>query len=124
MGNPERPKYCSYRGLGHPVAVKLSRDATKFLHRPTQTILGISQGYSTAQLDGGPAFLLVLRYCTFDTSDDNIDDDDDMSFEIPYVSETQNLKIRKNPTIGDLFKIKLHDLGFFPKPEPSFAPHQ
>lgn len=55
-------------------------------------------------------------YSTFDTSDENIDDDDDdMSFEIPYVSETQNLKIRKNPTIGDLFKIKLHDLGFLPK---------
>ncbi|QHS73121.1 Sap4p [Saccharomyces paradoxus] len=53
-------------------------------------------------------------YSTFDIPDDDIDDDD-MSFEIPYVSETQNMKLRKNPTIGDLFKIKLHDLGFLPK---------
>ncbi|CAI6496188.1 AIS_HP2_G0017090.mRNA.1.CDS.1 [Saccharomyces cerevisiae] len=52
-------------------------------------------------------------YSTFDTFDD--DSNDDMSFEIPYVSEAQNLKLRKNPTIGDLFKIKLHDLGFLPK---------
>ncbi|CAI4039066.1 hypothetical protein SMKI_07G0330 [Saccharomyces mikatae IFO 1815] len=53
-------------------------------------------------------------YFAFDTSGESINDDD-MSFEIPYVSEAQNVKLRKNPTIGDLFKIKLHDLGFLPK---------
>ena len=60
--------------------------------------------------DNGP-------YPTLGTFEDDISDEisDDISFEIPYVSEKQNLKLRKNPTTGDLFKIKLHDLGFLPK---------
>ncbi|CAI2008345.1 hypothetical protein SEUBUCD646_0G00540 [Saccharomyces eubayanus] len=56
--------------------------------------------------DNGP-------YPTLGTFDDDISED--ITFEIPYVSEKQNLKLRKNPTTGDLFKIKLHDLGFLPK---------
>lgn len=56
--------------------------------------------------DNGP-------YPTLGTFDDDISED--ITFEIPYVSEKQNLKLRKNPTTGGLFKIKLHDLGFLPK---------
>ncbi|EDO15372.1 hypothetical protein Kpol_460p7 [Vanderwaltozyma polyspora DSM 70294] len=38
----------------------------------------------------------------------------DESFEIPYVNENQNLKLRNNPTVGDLFKISLHDTQILP----------
>ncbi|SCW02926.1 LAFE_0F17326g1_1 [Lachancea fermentati] len=44
-----------------------------------------------------------------------IDDELDESFEIPYVNPKQNAKLRNNPTIGDLFKIKLYDNGVLPK---------
>ena len=51
-------------------------------------------------------------YSTFDTSDDNIDDDDDMSFEIPYVSETQNLKYVKTLPLEIYSKLNFMTLGF------------
>lgn len=54
----------------------------------------------------------------------NTDDEEiDESFEIPYVNENQNLKLRKNPTIGDLFKIKLYDAQVLPKIIQLFLSH-
>lgn len=50
-----------------------------------------------------------------DESSDESDDGIDESFEVPYISDEQNKKLRHNPTIGDLFKIKLHDTQILPK---------
>lgn len=47
-------------------------------------------------------------------SDDGEDDEVDESFEIPYVNENQNLKLRTRPTIGDVFKIALVDNQILP----------
>ncbi|SGZ40011.1 related to SIT4-associating protein SAP4 [Hanseniaspora guilliermondii] len=38
----------------------------------------------------------------------------DEYFDIPYISKNQNDKIRRNCTIGDLFKIRLFDLQILP----------
>lgn len=46
--------------------------------------------------------------------DDGQDDEVDESFEIPYVNENQNLKLRTRPTIGDTFKIALFDNQILP----------
>ncbi|CAD1784829.1 similar to Saccharomyces cerevisiae YGL229C SAP4 Protein required for function of the Sit4p protein phosphatase [Maudiozyma barnettii] len=47
------------------------------------------------------------------------DDDDgeevDESFDIPYVKDTQNEKLRKSPTIGDYYKISLYDNYIIPR---------
>ncbi|QLL33056.1 hypothetical protein HG536_0D05770 [Torulaspora globosa] len=51
------------------------------------------------------------------------DEEIDESFEIPYVNENQNSKLRKNPTIGDLFKIKLYDTQVLPKIIELFLSH-
>ena len=47
-------------------------------------------------------------------SDDGEDDEVDESFEITYVNENQNLKLRTRPTIGDVFKIALVDNQILP----------
>ncbi|CDO91712.1 unnamed protein product [Kluyveromyces dobzhanskii CBS 2104] len=44
----------------------------------------------------------------------NLDDDVDESFEVPYVNDSQNEKLRSTPTIGDLFKIKLYNCQLLP----------
>ncbi|SCU86470.1 LAMI_0D02212g1_1 [Lachancea mirantina] len=50
------------------------------------------------------------------TEMEGIDVEDlDETFEIPYVNADQNRKLRINPTIGDLFKIKLYDVEVLPK---------
>lgn len=61
--------------------------------------------------------------CGDDNSDDENDEDVDESFEIPYVNENQSEKLRKNPTIGDLFKIKLYDTQVLPKITELFLSH-
>lgn len=58
-----------------------------------------------------------------DTDLDNDDEEVDESFEIPYINENQNLKLRRNPTIGDLFKIKLYDTQVLPKIIELFLSH-
>lgn len=55
----------------------------------------------------------------FESSDEEIDE----SFEIPYVNENQSSKLRKAPTIGDLFKIKLYDTQILPKIIELFLSH-
>ena len=47
-------------------------------------------------------------------SNDKEDDEVDESFEIPYVNENQNSKLRTRPTIGDVFKIALFDNQILP----------
>ncbi|CCD23650.1 Sap155p NDAI_0B06190 [Naumovozyma dairenensis CBS 421] len=47
----------------------------------------------------------------------------DESFEIPYVGINQNEKLRKNPTIGDLFKINLYDNQILTKIMKLFLDH-
>ncbi|SCU88124.1 LANO_0D01178g1_1 [Lachancea nothofagi CBS 11611] len=42
-------------------------------------------------------------------------EDVDESFDIPYVNSKQNTKLRDNPTVGDLFKIKVYDHQILPK---------
>lgn len=42
------------------------------------------------------------------------DDEVDESFEVPYVNDEQNEKLRRNPTVGDLFKIELYDSQLLP----------
>ncbi|QLQ80053.1 hypothetical protein HG537_0D00530 [Torulaspora globosa] len=64
-----------------------------------------------------------LSYATANSQVDNDDEEIDESFEIPYVNENQNLKLRKNPTIGDLFKIKLYDTQVLPKIIELFLSH-
>lgn len=56
---------------------------------------------------------------------DRFDDDEeiDESFEIPYVNKNQSDKLRKNPTIGDFFKIQLYDTQFLPKVIELFLTH-
>lgn len=54
-----------------------------------------------------------------DLSDEEVDE----SFEIPYVNENQNAKLRKNPTIGDLFKIMFYDTQILPKIIQLFLSH-
>lgn len=54
----------------------------------------------------------LMNYSFF--SDDEEDDEVDESFEIPYVNENQNLKLRTRPTIGDVFKITLVDNQILP----------
>ena len=44
----------------------------------------------------------------------SLDDDIDESFEVPYVNDNQNAKLRSNPTIGDLFKIELYNSQLLP----------
>ncbi|KAG0679602.1 hypothetical protein C6P41_000167 [Kluyveromyces marxianus] len=44
----------------------------------------------------------------------NLEDDVDESFEVPYVNDNQNAKLRSNPTVGDSFKIKLYDSQLLP----------
>ncbi|CCF60342.1 hypothetical protein KAFR_0J02780 [Kazachstania africana CBS 2517] len=39
----------------------------------------------------------------------------DETFHIPYINSMQNVKLRKDPTLGDMFKIKLFDLQILPK---------
>ncbi|SMN22737.1 similar to Saccharomyces cerevisiae YGL229C SAP4 Protein required for function of the Sit4p protein phosphatase [Maudiozyma saulgeensis] len=39
----------------------------------------------------------------------------DESFDIPYVKDTQNEKLRKSPTIGDYYKISLYDNYIIPR---------
>ncbi|AMD22679.1 HHL091Cp [Eremothecium sinecaudum] len=53
----------------------------------------------------------------------NTDDDVDESFEIPYVNKNQNAKLRKNPTVGDFFKIQLYDTQLLPKLIQLFMEH-
>lgn len=50
-------------------------------------------------------------------------DEIDETFEIPYINENQNSKLRTNPTIGDLFKIKLYDCQIIPKIMKLFLNH-
>lgn len=54
-----------------------------------------------------------------ESSDEEVDE----SFEIPYVNESQNAKLRKNPTIGDLFKIMFYDTQILPKIIQLFLSH-
>lgn len=54
---------------------------------------------------------------------DDDDEDVDETFEIPYVNKNQSDKLRKNPTIGDLFKIQLYDNQFLPKIIELFLTH-
>lgn len=55
----------------------------------------------------------------------NTDDNDeiDETFDIPYINEEQNEKLRNNPTIGDLFKINLYDSQIIPKIMSLFLSH-
>ncbi|CCF60095.1 hypothetical protein KAFR_0J00270 [Kazachstania africana CBS 2517] len=54
-------------------------------------------------------------------SDNNIpetesdDSEIDESFEIPYINNNQNKKLRTKPTIGDFYKITLYDNRIIPK---------
>ena len=50
-----------------------------------------------------------------DTNIHNILGELDETFEIPYVSASQNRKLRSRPTIGDGFKVRLFDLQVLPK---------
>ncbi|CAD6623007.1 CEI_1a_G0017320.mRNA.1.CDS.1 [Saccharomyces cerevisiae] len=62
---------------------------------------------------------------------DNNDNDDesdygdeiDESFEIPYINMKQNIKLRTDPTVGDLFKIKLYDTRIVSKIMELFLTH-
>lgn len=54
----------------------------------------------------------IMNYDFF--MDDGQDDEVDESFEIPYVNENQNVKLRTRPTIGDTFKITLFDNQILP----------
>ncbi|CAI4039320.1 hypothetical protein SMKI_07G3040 [Saccharomyces mikatae IFO 1815] len=64
-------------------------------------------------------------------NNDNNDDDDesdygdeiDESFEIPYINMKQNTKLRTDPTVGDLFKIKLYDTRIVSKIMELFLTH-
>ncbi|EJS43871.1 sap155p [Saccharomyces arboricola H-6] len=66
-----------------------------------------------------------------DNNDDNDDNDDesdygeeiDESFEIPYINMNQNIKLRSDPTVGDLFKIKLYDTRIVSKIMELFLTH-
>ncbi|KAL3231433.1 Uncharacterized protein RNJ44_00468 [Nakaseomyces bracarensis] len=55
----------------------------------------------------------------------NTDENDeiDETFDIPYINEEQNNKLRTNPTIGDLFKINLYDSQIIPKIMSLFLNH-
>ncbi|EHN02595.1 Sap155p [Saccharomyces cerevisiae x Saccharomyces kudriavzevii VIN7] len=61
-------------------------------------------------------------------NNDNADESDygdeiDESFEIPYINMNQNTKLRSNPTVGDLFKIKLYDTRIVSKIMELFLTH-
>lgn len=58
-----------------------------------------------------------------DSDFDFTEDEEDKSFEIPFISENQNFKLRSNPTIGDLFKINLFDSGIILKSISLFIKH-
>lgn len=64
-----------------------------------------------------------LPYAAANNQVNSDDEEVDESFEIPYVNENQNMKLRKNPTIGDLFKIKLYDTQVLPKIIELFLSH-
>lgn len=55
-------------------------------------------------------------YSHFTSNDEGalIGDDIDESFDVPYVNDNQNAKLRSNPTVGDHFKIALYDAQLLP----------
>ena len=55
-------------------------------------------------------------------SDSSIEEIDE-SFEIPYINESQNMKLREYPTMGDLFKISLYDTQVMPQIMKLFLAH-
>ncbi|EDO15852.1 hypothetical protein Kpol_507p14 [Vanderwaltozyma polyspora DSM 70294] len=63
------------------------------------------------QLAKGDDSLLKEYEDNSEIFEDNVDE----SFEIPYINDDQNKKLREDPTIGDLFKIQLHDTKIIPK---------
>lgn len=64
---------------------------------------------NTTQDSSGP-----VKNVNLSNYEEQSDEEVDESFEIPYVNENQNTKLRKNPTIGDLFKIMFYDTQVLP----------